>query len=97
MTLRLGGAIVGALSIVAGIAVFTFARVAWPFGIELVVFGALLIAGSTFERWRYRPRITRNEAGWAPTDEVFFDPISGKRMTVMYNDRTGERDYRTTS
>jgi hypothetical protein len=97
MTLRLGGAIAGGLSVAAGIAVFVFARVARPFAIELVLFGGLLVAGSTFERWKYRPRVARDLSGWAPTDEVFYDPISGERKTVMYNAATGERDYRATS
>jgi hypothetical protein len=97
MTLRVGGAIAGALCVLGGIAVFAFANRVWPLGIELVIFGALLVAGSTFERWRYRPRVARSDAGWAPTDEVFYDPVSGERMTVMYNARTGERDYRATS
>jgi len=28
-----------------------------------------------------------------PTDEVFTDPASGKRMRVWYNPATGEREY----
>ncbi len=96
MTLRSAGTIVAAICIAAGILVLVRATPARPFGIELVIFGVLLVAGTTFERWRYRPRVDRSEAGWAPTNEVFYDPVSGERMTVMYNARTGERDYRAT-
>jgi hypothetical protein len=34
------------------------------------------------------------ESGAAqPTDEVFTDPASGKRMRVWYDPATGEREY----
>lgn len=29
-----------------------------------------------------------------PTDEVFIDPESGRRMRVWYDERSGQRDYR---
>jgi hypothetical protein len=29
-----------------------------------------------------------------PTDEVFIDPDTGRRMRVWYDKRTGKRDYR---
>jgi hypothetical protein len=93
--LRVVGGFAGAAFALLG--VWAIVSGPWPIGVELVIFGALLVAGSTFERWKYRPRIARDQAGWASTDETFYDPISGERMTVMYNARTGERDYRATS
>jgi hypothetical protein len=95
--LRVGGAIGAAGSAVAGIAVFTFARPVWPLGVELIVFAGLLLVGSTFERWRYKAKIDPNHGTFAPTGEVFDDPISGERMRVFYDEKTGERAYEKTT
>ena len=55
--------------------------------------GALILLGTVFERWRYRPSDPRPGAGWEPTGERFEDPRSGKILQVFYDPRSGERRY----
>jgi hypothetical protein len=55
--------------------------------------GGLIILGTAFERWRYRPNHGRPGAGWQPTGERFEDPQTGKTMRVFYDPRSGERRY----
>jgi hypothetical protein len=97
MMLRVGGAIVALLTIAGGITVLCTDVHMWPIALELIVFGVLLLAGSTFERWRYRKPVDNVAANFAPTGEVFDDPVSGERVTVMYDAATGEREYRKTT
>ena len=56
-------------------------------------FGGVVLLGTAFERWRYRPGNARPEARWQPTGERFEDPQSGKTLRVFYDPRTGERRY----
>ena len=56
-------------------------------------FGVLVVLGTAFERWRYRPSDTRTGAAWQPTGERFQDPETGKTMQVLYDPRSGERRY----
>lgn len=55
--------------------------------------GALIVLGTLFERWRYRPHQARPGAGWEPTGERFQDPQTGETMQVFYDARSGERRY----
>lgn len=55
--------------------------------------GVLIVIGTAFERWRYRPNAARPGAGWEPTGERFEDPQSGKTLRVFYDPRSGERRY----
>lgn len=55
--------------------------------------GGLIILGTAFERWRYRPRNGQPAANWEPTGERFEDPQSGKTVQVYYDPRSGERRY----
>ena len=55
--------------------------------------GGLLMLGTAFERWRYRPDNDRNGAAWEPTGERFEDPHTGKTVQVFYNPGSGERRY----
>ena len=55
--------------------------------------GALIVLGTAFERWRYRPHDGRPGAGWQPTGELFEDPQTGETMQVFYDPRSGERRY----
>ena len=55
--------------------------------------GALIVLGTVFERWRYRPDNARPGAGWEPTGERFEDPQTGKTVQVFYDPRSGERRY----
>jgi hypothetical protein len=53
----------------------------------------LILLGTAFERWRYRPEAGRAGAGWEPTGERFEDPQTGKTVRVFYDPRSGERHY----
>jgi len=66
----------------------------WPAGLELLIFGLLILFGTLFERWQYRKRKPRAPGTWEDTGERFRDPISGTLVEVDYNPATGERDYR---
>ena len=58
-----------------------------------LLFGAILILGTVFERWRYKPAVTPQSAKGQPTGERFVDPESGHLMQVYYDPATGERNY----
>jgi hypothetical protein len=55
--------------------------------------GGLILLGTLFERWRYRPNGPRPGAGWEATGERFEDPQTGKTVQVFYDPRSGERRY----
>ena len=55
--------------------------------------GAVIVLGTVFERWRYRPNGERPGAGWEPTGERFEDPQTGETVEVLYDPRSGERRY----
>ncbi|HET9392122.1 MAG TPA: hypothetical protein VFO29_01180 [Candidatus Rubrimentiphilum sp.] len=55
--------------------------------------GVLLLLGTLFEG-RYRPRVRSGADGWEPTGERFIDPGTGKLVDVVYNPKTGEREYK---
>ena len=55
--------------------------------------GGLIVLGTVFERWRYRPNNARPGADWQPTGERFEDPQTGKTVQVFYDSRSGERRY----
>jgi hypothetical protein len=55
--------------------------------------GALIVLGTVFERWRYRPHDSRPGVGWQPTGERFEDPQSGRTLQVFYDPQSGERRY----
>ena len=55
--------------------------------------GVVLLLGTIFEG-RYRPRVRSGADGWEPTGERFIDPGTGKLVDVVYNPKTGEREYK---
>ena len=55
--------------------------------------GVALLLGTIFEG-RYRPRVRSGADGWEPTGEKFIDPGTGKLVDVVYNPKTGEREYK---
>ncbi len=77
-------AIAGAILLVRGLA----GPGAYALGL-----GGLIVLGTAFERWRYRPDNSRPEAAWEPTGERFEDPQTGKTVRVYYDSRSGERHY----
>ena len=63
-------------------------------GIEAMVVGALLVAGTLFEKLRYgESQEAPRGPDWSRSDETFVDPASGRRLTVYENHRTGQRRY----
>jgi hypothetical protein len=62
--------------------------------IAALVVLAVLVVGiviAVFGWDRYRVGRTGD---MSPTDEIFIDPISGRRTRVWYDATTGQRDYR---
>ena len=60
--------------------------------IAIVIVGAVI---ALFGWDRYRGgRKGANGNSAQPTDEVFIDPESGRRMRVWYDQQSGKRDYR---
>lgn len=58
---------------------------------------AIVIVGIVFALFgldRYRGRKSASGSAGQPTDEVFIDPETGRRMRVWYDQRSGKREYR---
>jgi hypothetical protein len=66
-------------------------------GINLLVYAVLiLIALLSWFIWdkRYRKNHgTTIPEGYVATEEVFIDPVNGKKISVYYNPQTGNRFY----
>jgi hypothetical protein len=65
-----------------------------PVLIVVIVVVVLGIAIAAFGWDRYRGHSGTAEPSYRPTDEVFDDPKTGRRMRVWYDAATGRRDYR---
>jgi predicted lipid-binding transport protein (Tim44 family) len=78
------------------------------FALSLVAGGVILMVASVFEVMRYRSESAeanrgrpgpgggepdRPEGRFRPTDEVFVDPTTHKKMRVYSDSSTGERRY----
>ena len=61
--------------------------------IAVVVVGAV-IALFGWDRYRGDRKSTGGGSASQPTDEVFTDPDTGRRMRVWYDPSTGRREYR---
>jgi hypothetical protein len=100
-------AIIGVLMLLGGIAAGTVGGVL-PLGLYMIVSGTVLLIIVAIETMRYRSeaaeanRTTPGPGGgetgppegrFKPTDEVFVDPTSQRRMRVYTDGRTGERRY----
>jgi hypothetical protein len=59
--------------------------------IAIVIIGAVI---ALFGWDRYRGSRKDTGGPGRPTDEVFIDPESGRRMRVWYDPGTGKREYR---
>lgn len=64
-------------------------------GIQTLVGGGLIVAGTLFERWRYNNRNASANGNWQPTGERFLDPETGKTVEVLYDPQSGERRYKS--
>jgi hypothetical protein len=60
--------------------------------IAIVVVG-IVTALFGLDRYRGSRRSTSGNVA-QPTDEVFIDPESGRKMRVWYDQRSGKREYR---
>jgi hypothetical protein len=47
-----------------------------------------------WDRYRGGRKKAGSDPASQPTDEVFVDPETGRRMRVWYDRETGQRDYR---
>jgi hypothetical protein len=61
--------------------------------VAIVVVG-IVVALFGWDRYRGSRKSGSGTNAAQPTDEVFVDPQSGKRMRVWYNPATGQREYR---
>ena len=84
---------IGVLCVLGAIGVAMAAPRVWPAGMELLIFGGVLLAGILFEQ-HYRGRKATAAADFQKTGERFVDPTTGKLTEVLYDPKTGERVYR---
>jgi hypothetical protein len=59
-----------------------------------VVIVGIVIALFGWDRYRGGRKRASNSGASQPTDEVFIDPETGRRMRVWYDPGTGKREYR---
>jgi hypothetical protein len=59
-----------------------------------VVAVGIVIALFGWDRYRGSRNNASGSGAAQPTDEVFNDPETGRRMRVWYDPSTGKRDYR---
>jgi hypothetical protein len=83
---------IGIAAFICGIA--TLALTHFPPAFLFLFWGALIIAGVVFERYRYKPiNAAAPQGNWVCTAERFFDDETGSPVTVWVDPRTGERKY----
>lgn len=99
----------GAILTLAGFGVISLGGASAFAGLWLVVTGGVLLVAGLLERNRYRSEAAERameasgpgggetvgqvDARFRPTDEVFVDPTTQRRMRVLLDARTGERRY----
>jgi hypothetical protein len=65
-----------------------------PPAFVFVFWGAILLIGTVYERFRYKPiESVTPGAGWTRTDERFIDDETGQPVTVWLDPASGERKY----
>jgi hypothetical protein len=101
--------VTGALLTVGGFGVIALGGAIALNGLWLVVMGGVMLIASVLERSRYRSEAAERameaagpgggetagdvEPRFRPTEEVFVDPTTQRRMRVLLDARTGERRY----
>jgi hypothetical protein len=82
-----------------GIALLIAGAIALGYGVSglplwLLVVGAVITAGTVFERVLYKPLLRKRPGpDWVRTTERFVDPESGETVDVFYQPSSGERKY----
>jgi hypothetical protein len=65
-----------------------------PPGLMLTLWGVVILAGSLYERFRYKPlEAAPLGRDWSRTPERFIDPETGRPVTVYVEAGTGSRKY----
>jgi uncharacterized membrane protein HdeD (DUF308 family) len=83
---------IGAVAFLCGL--LTLALTSFPAAFVFLFWGAIIIAGTVFERYRYKPIEAAAPTGnWQRTTERFVDDETGKPVTVWLDPATGERKY----
>ena len=83
---------IGILALLCGLIALVFAP--FPPAFIFLLWGALIVAGTVFERFRYKANLTASPGpGWVRTSERFIDDETGKMVTVFVQPETGEREY----
>jgi hypothetical protein len=59
-----------------------------------VVIMGVVVALFGWDRYRGNQKTAGDNGAAKPTDEMFLDPETGRRMRVWYDPATGRRDYR---
>jgi hypothetical protein len=62
--------------------------------VAVVVVAGVVIAVFGWDRYRGGHKLSGNANHAQPTEEVFVDPESGRRLRVWYDQRSGRREYR---
>jgi len=98
----------GALMVLGGVVTLSLGAAFAGSALWLIATGGILVIVAALERTRYRSEAAERtsdtagpgggetapvEARFRPTDEVFVDPTSQRRMRVLVDPRTGERRY----
>jgi uncharacterized protein (DUF58 family) len=85
--------VVAAAAILTCIGVGLIAHGVHAPGWQALVLGVIVLIGTLFEQWRYRPIEKKSPGDWQRTGEQFIDPSTGQPVEVMFDPRTGERRY----
>jgi predicted lipid-binding transport protein (Tim44 family) len=98
----------GGLMLLGGVVALSLGSAFAGGALWLIATGGILVIVAALERTRYRSEAAERssdtagpgggetapvEARFRPTDEVFVDPTSQRRMRVLVDPRTGERRY----
>jgi hypothetical protein len=63
----------------------------------ILIIAAVVVVGAVIALFgwdRYRGGKNSGSTAARPTDEVFIDPETGRRMRVWYDEHSGRREYR---
>ncbi len=90
--LRAIAALIGVALVVWSVTLYTHGSDAGAAAV-ITIEGVLIVVGVVFERRRYQPKIEPSTDRWQTTDEKFIDPGTGKLMQVLFDPKTGERNY----